>query len=246
MREMMYKGDFVVWSLVIIGWFIFNMVFYHLLFEQIDSVAGWSKGQMFVLQGCYFLFEFLIWGIFYANFNQLPWKINRGQIDFALTKPVNPQFLLSFPSIHTNQITNLILGVITITYGLNLAGITPSLHHILLALIIIFISGIFIYSAYFITICLAFFTERLNNIAHLFPSLRDLSKVPQPAYTGWAKIAFTYAIPIVLATTLPSQALFGRPDYFLILVLLVIALISLYLSTLFFNFSLKRYSSASS
>lgn len=243
---MMYKGDFVIWSLVVLGWFIFNIVFYHLLFNHIDTIAGWSKGQMFVLQGFYFLIEFMLWGIFYANLDQLPWKINRGEIDFTLTKPANTQFLLSLPSINTNQVTNLVLGITTIIYGLNLAGFNPSLPEILSALLVLIISGIFIYSAYFITVCLAFFTDRLYNIVYFFPSFRDFSKIPSPAYTGWIKVAFTYIIPIVLATTLPSQILFGQPDYSLIFILLFISLGSLFLSSKFFNFALKHYSSASS
>lgn len=246
MQMMAYKADFVTWSFVTIGWIIFTLIFYQLLFTNIDNIAGWSKAQMLVLQGFYFIIDAILWGVFYENFYDLPYKINLGTLDLELVKPINKQFLLSFQKIGLNQINSLILGMLIIGYGLRLGEIHPSLLNILFALSMLAIATVFLYSGWFITICTAFWFDRLENIVYIFPGLRDFAKIPIPAYQGLVKIFLTYVIPITLVTNLPSQFLFGQQDFVLVGVLAASAISLLVFSHYFFQIALKRYSGASS
>jgi ABC-2 type transport system permease protein len=246
MREATYRADFFIWSVVTIGWFIFNIVFWQLLFANVDSIAGWSKGQVFVLQGFYLMLDFVIWGIFYGSLRYFPQKVHRGELDFHLTKPVNAQFLVSFNQYNLNQLTSLMLGVCLLAYGLNLDQISPSITDIIYAFIIFLIGSIFIYSGYFITVCAAFWLDRLNNIVYLFPGIRAFYRVPRPAYRGYLGIIFTFIIPATLITTLPSKTLFGQYSYQLVLYLFIFALITLKLSNWIFKRGLMQYSSANS
>lgn len=246
MRDMTYRVDFILWSLVTVGWFVFNILFWQIIFANVDSIAGWSKGQVFVLQGFFFLLDFVIWGIFYGSLMSFPRRIHRGQLDFALTKPVNTQYLTSFHSYNLNHITNLILGISTIWYGLNLAGITPTAQDLLVAFIAFTLASVFIYAWYYSTVCLAFWIGRLHNVVYLFPSFRSFTRVPLPAYRGIIGIIFTFVVPIALVASLPSESLFGDRSYSLIVFLGIFAFISLKMSNLILKNGLKRYSSASS
>lgn len=245
MQMMSFKSEFITWSMVTVGWVIFTLIFYQLLFANIDNIAGWSKAQMLVLQGFYFIIDAILWGVFYENFYDLPYKINRGTLDLELVRPVNKQFLLSFKKIGLNLTNSLILGVIMIGYGLRLGNIHPDFIQIMFALGILILATVFLYAGWFITICTAFWFDRLENIVYIFPGLREFAKFPVPAYQGLVKIFLTYIIPITLVTSLPSQFLFGKPDFVLLGVLVLAGIISLIVSHLFFQVSLKRYSGAS-
>src|SRR3989344_8233387 len=94
-EAMIYRANFIAWGLVSIGWCIFTLLFYQLLFTHIDTIAGWTKGEVFLLQGFWFLIDAAFWGLFYTNLWELPRKINKGTLDLELAKPINKQFLLS-------------------------------------------------------------------------------------------------------------------------------------------------------
>lgn len=245
-QEAIYRGDFIAWSLVTLGWMVFTIVFYQLLFTQIDNIAGWNKHQILILQGFYFFLDAVVWGLFYQNFYDLPKKINTGNLDLELVKPINKQFLLSTKKFSLNHVNNIIVGFGIILYSLQKGNIQPDLISIIFTIIIFLIAVIFVYSSWFITICAAFWFERLENIIYLFPSFRQFAKFPLSAYQGVLKLFLTYIIPITLVTTLPSKFLIGKPDYHLLVILIGFAISSLFFSNWFFKISLKRYSSASS
>ncbi len=245
-QAMIYRVDFFVWSLVAIGWFIFNIAFFELLFAQVTTLGGWSKGQVFMLQGFYFLLEAMIWGVFYANFVDFPQRVNRGQIDYELTKPVNARFLFSFKQFNLDNSLNVILGISTIVYGLSLHGYIPRLAEIAFSCLLFAISLVYVYAGYFALTCLCFWFERLNNIIFIFPQIRQFTKIPLSGYTGTAKVVLSYVVPAALIATLPAQALMGVFQLRYIVVLAGFALVTLAFSRFVFSQGLKRYASASS
>lgn len=245
-QAMIYRVDFAVWSLVAIGWFMFNIAFFELLFTQVTTLGGWNKGQVFVLQGFYFLFECMIWGIFYANFVDFPQRVNRGQIDYELTKPINARFLFSFKQFNLDNSMNVILGIATIAYGLALNNYTPTIVEIVLSAMIFVISGVYVYAGYFALTCLCFWFERLNNIIFIFPQIRQFIKIPLSGYKGVAKVILSYVVPAALIATIPAEAIFGVFQLQYIAVLTGFAVATLAFSSFVFSQGLKRYSSASS
>jgi len=241
-----YKTDFITWSLVTIGWIAFTLVFYQLLFSHISNIAGWDKAQMLILQGFYFYTDAVLWGLFYKNLYELPYKINHGTLDLELVKPINKQFLLSVKKINLNQINSLVMGSIIIIYGLKLGNFHAGISDILFAMMAFTAATVFLYSGWFITICLAFWVERLDNIIHFFPNFRQFSKFPLDAYQGLPRMLLGYAVPILLVTTLPSQFLLHQRQFSLLTVFSLISISLLIFSRWFFNTALRRYSSASS
>lgn len=240
-----YRGDFFAWSLVTIGWVAFTLVFYQILFTQVTSVGGWNRSQMLILQGFYFWTEAVLWGLVYENLHAIPRKINRGTLDLDLVKPVNLQFLLSVRRIGLDHLNSVVLGALVMGYALQSGRITPSLTEIMIAISLFAIATIFLYAAWFTTVCLAFWVERLENIVYVFPAFRHFAKLPLPAYQGTVRAILTYIIPIALVTTLPTQSLLGRLDIPAVLVLGAFALGSLALSRRVLQSGLKRYTSAS-
>ena len=82
-RTMMYKEDFMAWTMVSFGWLVFNIIFYQLIFNNVESIAGWTRNQVLLLQGFTFIFNGILWGVFWANMREIPRKINAGTLDLA-------------------------------------------------------------------------------------------------------------------------------------------------------------------
>jgi ABC-2 type transport system permease protein len=242
----MYQADFLVWSAVTIGWFVFNIVFYQLLFGNVDTISGWLKADMFMFQGVYFLFDFFLWGVLWQNMKAIPEKINSGLLDLDLTKPVNTRFFISFRVFRWNNANSLLLGLGTIGYSLSLGVNRPTLLGIALSLLTIIIACIFIYQAWFTTMCLAFFVDRINNLQEFFPGVRNFWRVPQPFYTGLIRVGLTYIVPITLVTTLPVQFLLGQRPLGMLIIFTLLTIGTTLISRLVFSLALRRYSGASS
>lgn len=243
---MVYRANFFTWSAVTLGWVVFNILFLELIFGNLDTLAGWNKGQVFILQGFIFLIDLILWGVIYNNLYDFPQKITRGTMDLELVKPVDAQFILSLKQFAMNQINSLILGIAMISYGIRVGGLHPTILDFVYAFLVFLIAAFFLYSGYFASVCTAFWFDRLSNIVYLFPQLRQFSKVPLPALRGWVRVVLVYFLPAALIASLPSQFLFGERHFDLVGVLAFLAVISFLFSRWIFAQGLKKYSSASS
>jgi len=246
MQAMMYKADFMIWSLVTVGWIFLNFLFYQFLYLNVTEIAGWTKPQLLVLLGFYFVIDFFLWGVLWQNMRKIPEIVNRGQLDLVLTKPVNTQFLLSFKGIGFDDIHGLLIGLVTIVYALSIGNIKPSVADVLLSTAALGVALVYIYSAWFITVCAAFWFDRIENLHYLFPGLRQIWRVPQPFYKGIVQKILTFVIPATLVTTVPAQFLLRKPSLPLFITLIIFAVVSLKLSTWVLKVALRHYSGASS
>ena len=52
-REMEYKGHFLLNILVEIGWTAVLVISLELIFAQTATIAGWSKGEAFIIYALY-------------------------------------------------------------------------------------------------------------------------------------------------------------------------------------------------
>lgn len=243
---MMYKENFIIWSFVTVGWFILNIVFYQIIYLNVDEIAGWEKPQVLILLGFYFIFDFILWGLLWQNMRQIPEKINQGTMDLELIKPINHQFLLSFKHIGNDDFNSLIFGAVTIIYAMNIGEIHPSLLDIILSLLALSVAVVYIYSAWFSSMCIAFWFDRIDNLHFLFPGFRQFWRIPRPFYKGIVRGILTFVIPATLITTVPTQFLLKKPTLSLFLLLIIFAFGTLKFSSWFFKIAVKRYSSASS
>jgi ABC-2 type transport system permease protein len=243
-KALMYKENFVIWSMVSIGWSVLLVVFYGLLYANVDTIAGWTKPEVLLLQGYYFVLELLLWGMLWENMRTIPEKINKGTMDVELTKPINKQFLLSFKDVSFDNINNLIVGVLTIGYAIRLGEFEMTTRSIIFSGLALLVAGVYVYAGWFTTMCVAFWFDRIENLHYVFPSLRNFWKVPYPFYKGFVRVLLTFVVPVTLILTVPVEILLGRPSWWLLGVLALFALVTLKFSSWFFGRAIRHYSSA--
>lgn len=245
-RAIAYKENFITWTLVTIGWTALMVVFYEVLFLNTNTIAGWTKAQVLLLQGFYFMIEFFMWGILWDNMRELPIKINSGAMDLELTKPINHQFLLSFKTISFNNINNFILGLGTVLYAVKSGGLTITVSSMVMSVVGLCASCLFIYAGWFTTMCWAFWADRFENLYYLFPSLRQFWRMPEAFYTGVLRKIVSFVFPIGLITSVPAEFLLGRGSWLFLSVLTIFACGLLWLSRVVFATAVRHYGSASS
>src|SRR5437763_5505075 len=88
-REMTFRGNFVIKVVVEVLWLCFLLLFYRTIFANTSHVADWSESQYLFFLGCYFALEGLMETLFLTNCNEFADLVRTGDLDFYLLKPID-------------------------------------------------------------------------------------------------------------------------------------------------------------
>lgn len=245
--EMEYKGSFILEIFVEVVYFFVSLILVFVIYGNVDSVAGWGKAEYLVIVGINMIFSEILLGVaFIHGLRDLPGKIVRGELDLVLGKPINSQFTVSLWRPYFAMIPSLFAGIIVVLWGINSGGAKIGLNS-LIPFFILFIFGLIM--AYSIGMMISTLSMWLTNATPL-PMLAQqvlfLAKNPYSVFFGAWKIIFLTVLPIAFMVSFPVQTLLGGYQWWWGPMAMVLAVIFLKLSNMFWNFALKYYSSASS
>ncbi|MFT7632537.1 MAG: ABC-2 type transport system permease protein, partial [Mariniblastus sp.] len=191
--------------------------------------------------------------------------IRTGNLDFALLKPIDTQFLISFPRIDWAQLPNGILGVVLVIYSVRNLMIDPNkdlyfspLTSIPAFVFFILCGAVVMYS---VMICLAstsIWFGRNQNLYNFWFYITNFYRYPMEIYQRngigmalWG--TFTFVIPILVVSNIPARILaqpLGTPwknwEWGLATYAIFGSIWSLLASRWVFKRALKSYRSASS
>jgi len=85
----------------------------------------------------------------------------------------------------------------------------------------------------------------VENILEIFQSMYEAGRWPVSLYPGWLRFALTFIVPVAFATTVPAEALIGRLSGGTLLSGVVLAVVLLAGSRLFWQVGLRQYSGTS-
>lgn len=245
-RIMEFRSEVISWSFFSLFWAFIIIVFTEVLFSQISSIAGWTKNEILVLVMVQELFIGFIWIFILPSVLDYSKSIRKGELDFFLIRPVNTRFLLSFRRFEFDQFLRITVLIFILNIYLKNLGIPIHFENVLLA-VLLFALGLFIFYCLFFTIStLSFWFINLFNLEDFFDSVINAGRYPSTIFQGGLRIIFFYILPVVFTATYPTQALLGRFNPLSVIQIVTAAALIFFISEWFWNFALKRYSSASS
>ena len=109
-RELAFRANFLVKITVELLWFAILLIFWDTVFAQTNVVAGWTQQQYMFFVGCYFTLEGLLETFFLSNCGEFSDLVRSGDLDFALLKPIDEQFLVTCRNIDWTTVPNIVLG----------------------------------------------------------------------------------------------------------------------------------------
>jgi ABC-2 type transport system permease protein len=241
-----YRADTVVNILLNIMWLGWELLSLSIIFNNTATLGGWGYGELIALLGVFRLVNTLMIALIWPNTEKFNQSIRDGSMDYTLLQPVNSMFLVTFSRITIWRIWDLVLAVILIVVGINMAGdITTSIS--ILTFILLTVSGaLVIYSLWIVLIALTFWFTKFDNNVTILQAFLDAGRYPVTVYPVWLRIIVTFIIPIAVATTVPLQALRGDLEMVRVLMFIAIGIVSFWVSSKVWKAGLKRYSGASS
>jgi ABC-2 type transport system permease protein len=215
------------------------------MFRQVESVGGWSFDRVLVLIGIVTTIEFVVEIWFYPSLSRITGYVQKGEFDVLLIKPVASQFLVTFRHLQVIEFTGLVIGLGVIGVGMYRVGSVTALN-ILLLLVFLVASIVIIYSLYLALSTLAFWFTRIEEVASMIWLHSTAGSFPVAAYPPWARLIFTFILPVAFVTNVPAEAATGRLTWDWGLGGLAFAAFAFCGATWLWNLAIRNYSSASS
>ena len=120
-RDMTFRGNFLIDADQLDGLDVLNLAFYLLVFRYTEfdrQGPGWGQYQFYVFFATGLVINSLVQTFFMTNIDELTDLIRTGGLDFILLKPIDTQFLVSLRRIEWSSLSNLVAGLVILGYSL--------------------------------------------------------------------------------------------------------------------------------
>lgn len=250
-REMSFKANFLLWTLVEILWFLGQVLFIEVLFAHITHIGDWNKWQMVALVGTHQVIAQVFQAFFYMNLTQLHELVRTGKLDVLLTLPIDAQFAVSTKQFGLDNLLNTLIGLAFVGYALHQLHLTPTLLQIALYAGCVALGVSVHYSVMFGLSTLCFWIIRAQGLIYGYFNLFNIGRYPDTVFKGTFRAVFSWVLPVILVANVPArvitQSLQSPVSGLFSIVQLLAASLGIFLATrLLWKQALRRYSSASS
>ena len=264
-RDMTFRTNFVLQCISSIGFTAMNVGFYLLLFQYTNSIgadSGWDQDKFFIFIATTWFINSLVQAFFMPNAQEFSELIRTGGLDFALLKPIDTQFLISFRRVDWSALSNFFAGLIIVAISLyrlatrEVDAMIPSLLSVVLYFVFIACGITIMYSLMICLSATSIWLGRNQTLYNFWFYITNFSRYPMEIYkNGWGLPLygfFTFIVPVLVVVNVPARLL-ARPisprtnGEIAILVWTVVATFaSVLISRWVFKKALLSYRSASS
>ena len=244
-NEMQYRVNFFIQLGQSIISLATGLVGLWLVFSHTTELNGWTQPELLVVMGIFILMGGVINSTIQPNMTRLLEEIQMGTLDFALTKPVDAQTLISIREFRLWSLTDVIVGIVVLSYGVYYYQGQVGILQSLLFILTLMLGSILIYCFWLIITSTAFWFIRVDEIVNLFQGLYAAGRWPVSIYPRWLQVGLTFIIPVAFAVTIPAEALTSRLSPLILAGTFGLTVFFIILARLIWRFGLKNYSGAS-
>src|SRR3954469_3531989 len=125
-RDLSFKANFLLWMVVEVLWFCGQIVFFSIIFGNVDHIGDWTKWEVVLLIGTHQIITKLFQAFFFMNLAKIPGLVRMGKLDSVLVLPTDRQFAVSTKQFGLGSILNALLGAVVVIVSLSKLSIVPN------------------------------------------------------------------------------------------------------------------------
>lgn len=252
-RETSFRSNFLITVITRGFWFVVQILLFDLIYRQVPAINDWSKHEYFGFMATGMLVNAIVEAFFMPNCARFSDLIRTGDLDFALLKPIDTQFLVSLEKLELAMVSQVMFAVGLLVYSVVQVGRPIQLVAVLLYVLLIVAAVTFFYSLMIGLAATSIFFGRNQGLLDFWFYVTIFARYPSSIYSGSPtgevlRFVFSYVLPILLVVTIPSRVLLGKilePSWLSGFTLLASAA-SFVAARMVFHWSLRHYRSASS
>src|SRR5437868_9034218 len=247
-RSMSFKVNFLLWMVVEILWFCGQIVFFSIIFGNVDHIGDWTKWEVVLLVGTHQIIGQIFQAFFFVNIANIPELVRTGKLDSVLVLPIDSQFAVSSKQFELDSVVNAIVGAAIVILSLSNLHLVPTPISILLYLTALVFGVVVHYSIMLTLAAISFWIVRAQGLVYGYFNFLNIARYPDVIFPKIFRFIFGWIIPVIIIANIPARLLIkplGQPLW-LMAHLAIASLIVFALSRSFWRFALNHYSSASS
>lgn len=224
--------------------FAFFLFFLLILASRTQGIVGYTLWQIIFFYATFNLVDTLV-QFFLREVYRFRLYVVSGDFDFFLVKPYSALFRSLFGGADPLDIPMIFLSLGFVVFSaIKMGGISiPGLGIYALLLANSFFIAL---SFHIFVLAVGVLTTEVDNTIWLYRDLTQMGRLPIDIYLQPLRGILTFAIPVGVMMTFPAKALMGLLSWQGVLISIMVALLFLWGSIIFWRYSLKNYSSASS
>lgn len=256
-REMMFRGNFLIQVVTRVFWFAAQIMLFEIIFERVPAIREWSRDEYFAFMATGMLINAIVECFFMPNCAELSESIRTGRLDFALTKPIDTQFLVSTQRVNLAMGSQFLLAAVLLGRSLYRIGAPIDALQAAMYVFYVVVGVAFFYSLMIATASTSIWFGRNQGLYDFWFYITVFARYPRSIYDGQSastvepgdvlQFAFSWIVPILLVVTVPAQVIVGSLSEWRTAAGALLATgVALVASRALFHWSLRQYRSASS
>ena len=241
-RALAFRANLVFGSLMALATTAAAVVTVIVIYTQVDVLAGWSRGEVLVVVGCYQLLSGVLSTFIEPNVMWFDSRVRSGELDEILLKPVPSLYLATLGMQAPLGLAGIFFGLLVIGIGLpghfDLVNLLTGTATLLSALVLLWATRVLI-------MLVSLWVPSLT-LDVMYDALWQFGRYPVTIYKQPVRTVLTSVIPIGLMTTSPAIALTRGLELPLLALAVGAGLGSCSLVIWLWSRSLRRYTSATS
>ena len=247
-RELSFKANFLLWMLVEVLWFLGQILFFSIIFGQVDRIGDWTKWEVVLLVGTHQIIAQIFQAFFFVNVANIPELVRTGKLDSLLVLPLDSQFVVSTKQFSLDSIVNALVGVAVVVLSLVRLHVTPGLLAIVLYVLALGFGVAIHYSIMLSLAAVSFWIVRAQGLVYGYFNFLNIARYPDVIFPQVFRWVFGWIIPVIIVANIPARLLIkslGQPAW-LMFHLIAAGTVATLISRAFWRWALQHYSSASS
>lgn len=244
-RTLVYRMDFINHVISGILWGGFSILSITLLTANVSQVAGWTSGEIQMLNAAYWVLVGIFHVFFTKNFASAARVLHYGEIDSLALKPINTLFLLTTSEIAYASFVRLGAGLFFLHWLAQHQGLELTVSNWILFFALGIAGLMILYSVHVFLISLLLWRSYLSNLVELGSLYMSTSRNPVDLLRYVPSVISPIFFVALITISIPTQFLIGKGSLERGGLLVATAVVLLFLSTHCWKWSLKHYTGAS-
>src|SRR5258708_9052201 len=204
-REMSFKANFILWMVVEVLWFCGQIVFFSIIFGNVNRIGDWSKWEVVLLVGTHQIIAQLFQALFLVNVANIPELVRTGRLDLLLVLPIDSQFAVSSKQFGLDSVVNAAFGGAVVIVSLTRLGVAPQPLHIFLYLVAIGFGIAIHYSIMLNLAAVSFWIVRAQGLVYGYFNFLNIARYSDVIYPRLFRLIFSWVIPVVIVAKIPGR-----------------------------------------
>src|SRR6476619_7225073 len=195
--EMSFKANFLLWMLVEVLWFCGQILFFSIIFGQVDQIGDWTKWEVVLLVGTHQIIAQLFQAFFFVNIANIPELVRTGKLDSHLALPIDSQFAVSTKQFSLDSVVNAIVGAVVVCVSLSKLGVVPTPSAIILYIVALGFGVAVHYSIMLSLAAVSFWIVRAQGLVYGYFNFLHIARYTDVIFPKLFQFIFGWILPVI-------------------------------------------------